>query len=290
MGGLIEGRKREEARRFLVRLRGAVDTLPEGSRMGALGTVLALLLLVCDVRAVALKLTNATQEKNHIVHPKILSVSPQTGPFLGGTYVKVRGLKLDGATHCRFGLNALPVLKVEAHVKRVPLNAPEPSVETEYTVYCEAPAQDPGPSAIQITKDGNRWYPLPDSTQEDPANIFTFYELPRVMNLLPDHGPAMGGNQVRVMIEAINFNTSPDQEFAKVMFGPNITEVQEIECTDAWSPCYLNVVVPQLCFWASAGCDKDVPVYVSINGQDFTADPKRKLTYAYQNTWNYPSL
>lgn len=259
---------------------------------------LALLLaLVCvavgPVSSLAVRQNTTTSQQKHRDFPAIKSMKPSTGVFTGGTYVQIRGVKMAGATHCRFGLTVMPVLKVDHHITRVPINAPDQAVVHEHTVTCESPANDPGPAKVQVSMDeGNTWWPMDSKadpvTGNDPT-VYNFYELPEVVDMRPTEGPASGGTHIRVGILSKGFDKSPDRDAAAFMIGDNLTTVDEMECIK-WGPCYLKAAIPQICFWPGPACKKTVPVYVSLNGQDFTQDPKNKLTFDYQNEWIYPSL
>eukprot|EP00301_Raphidiophrys_heterophryoidea_P013443 c20861_g1_i1.p1 GENE.c20861_g1_i1~~c20861_g1_i1.p1 ORF type:complete len:243 (-),score=36.64 c20861_g1_i1:174-902(-) len=208
--------------------------------------------------------------------PQIESLSPQSGVMNGGTYVQIQGKNLATVTHCRFGLTVMPVLRIEGH-------------QSSKTVTCISPAQDPGAYEVQLSWDkGMSWFPLPSFREATPA-IYSFYELPRFLSLEPAHGPAFDETHVRIAISG--WTNSRDHDKAMVMFGDRTAPVLSVECDSTESACWLLTKAPKICFFQrETGCERDVVIRVSLNGQDYTLDPAKRVTFHYDNEWVYYAL
>eukprot|EP00298_Acanthocystis_sp_HF-20_P014344 c20735_g5_i1.p1 GENE.c20735_g5_i1~~c20735_g5_i1.p1 ORF type:complete len:253 (-),score=88.46 c20735_g5_i1:22-780(-) len=211
-------------------------------------------------------------EKNY---PQIVSIEPHSGVMNGGTYVQLKGNYFSSVTHCRFGLTVSPVLREGNHVSNT-------------SVTCVSPAQDPGTYEVQVSDDGgSSWYPLPSVRQDNPTT-YTFYEIPKFFGITPDGGPASSHTEVRIGITG--WENSRDHEKAQVLFDDKLVNVNNAECQE--DICWLVVSSPQICFQPNSGenCERDATIRVSLNGQDFTLDPAKRLVYHYHNEWAYFAL
>merc|ERR1711933_633222 len=229
--------------------------------------------LVCFAVLLLLGVVSASDEYEGLVAsklPRIERVSPNSGVINGGTYVRIFGKNMAGVTHCRFGLNVSPVLRQPGHISAT-------------AVTCVTPAQDPGTYEVQISQDnGVTWLPLPSARQANPS-LFAFYTVPDMLDINPNHGPCGGKTFVRLAITG--WNDVEDHSNAQVMFGDKLAKVESSECEAGGDSCWLLVQAPELCAFPGPGCDRTVLIRVSLNGQDFTLDPKRRLTYRYDNDW-----
>jgi hypothetical protein len=106
--------------------------------------------------------------------PAVTGVLPDQGPAGGGNTVTVTGTALSGATVVRFGEEA----------------APSFTVEDDTRITAVAP---PGEGVVDVT------VTTPSGTSAPgPGSAYTYVDVPVVLSLSPDHGPAAGGTSVTI--------------------------------------------------------------------------------------------
>jgi IPT/TIG domain len=109
--------------------------------------------------------------------PMVTSLSPDHGPAAGGNQVTITGTNLNGTTQVQFGAN----------------NATNVNVVDDTTITANAPGGTAGQTVdVTVTTPGGT------SPTAGAGNDYSYDPLPVVNNLIPDHGPAAGGNQVTI--------------------------------------------------------------------------------------------
>jgi hypothetical protein len=111
------------------------------------------------------------------VPPTVTSLSPDHGPAAGNNQVTITGTDLSGATQVQFGANNATNVQVNGAGTQITATAPAGTAGQTVDVRVTTPA---GTSA------------------DTPADDYDYDPLPVVSNLVPDHGPAAGGNQVTI--------------------------------------------------------------------------------------------
>jgi len=121
----------------------------------------------------------------------ITDVSPRSGPITGGTFVQIRGHKLDNGTGywCKFGDQTVPATLNTTHLLvecTTPPLLKNGSVEVEVSIsggVCTPPC-DPDPEAEWTVSHGH--------------HTFHYYAPPTIMGIDPSIGPATGGTKITV--------------------------------------------------------------------------------------------
>ena len=111
---------------------------------------------------------------------------PRGGPFAGGTSVLVtgRGFESTGATRCRFGVDVLEGVLVNATRIRCLTPTVPPLEEGNSAEY---------PVSLEVSTDGGETY-----TQSGRLFSFVDYTLVHVSGLTPSGGPRSGGTRLSV--------------------------------------------------------------------------------------------
>jgi hypothetical protein len=193
-----------------------------------------------DVIAARGSLNSAVSPNDHFTYqaPAITGISPSTGPTAGGQWVNLTGVGFDSQMTVKFGNTT-----VATNNFNTALNMVCPS-----SIFCFVPSP-PGTGQVQITAT------LAGVTSnETPADLYTYAVFPSVTDLSPANGPVTGG--ISVTITGTNFSTAPDG--TTFQFGPlaatNVTCASSTQCT-------VTAPVRE----ASAGF-LEVPVTATVNG------------------------
>ena len=125
----------------------------------------------------------------------ITDVSPRSGPITGGTFVQIRGHKLDNGTGywCKFGDLTVPATLNTTHL----------------LVECTTPPLDKNGSVeVEVSISGGVCTdPDPEKCNPDPEaewtvshghHTFHYYAPPTIMGIDPSIGPATGGTKITV--------------------------------------------------------------------------------------------
>ncbi|MFC7933821.1 IPT/TIG domain-containing protein [Streptomyces cinereoruber] len=139
--------------------------------------------------------TGAAARYTYVAQPAVTTVSPTSGPALGGTQVTITGTNLGGATAVHFG------------------SAPAASFTVTGTTSITATAPA-GTGTVDIT------VTTPNGTSTShPADRFTYIQAPVVSEVSPASGPATGGSQVTITgtgftgASAVHFGATPATSF-----------------------------------------------------------------------------
>ncbi len=109
------------------------------------------------------------------VAPEVTSVSPDSGPALGGTLVTITGTDLTGATAVTVGGTAVSSYTVHSNT----------------TITATTPAGDPGAADVVVT--------TPHGNSGDSGTgDFTYVAAPLVTSVGPTTGPTVGGTLVTI--------------------------------------------------------------------------------------------
>ncbi|MFN9902092.1 MAG: IPT/TIG domain-containing protein, partial [bacterium] len=113
----------------------------------------------------------------------ITDVAPRSGPTSGGTFVQIRGHKLDNGTGywCKFGDQTVPATLNTTHLLVECVTPPllkNGSVEVEVSISGGV-GSDPDPQAEWTVSHGH--------------HTFHYYAPPTIMGIDPSIGPATGG-------------------------------------------------------------------------------------------------
>jgi hypothetical protein len=106
--------------------------------------------------------------------PTVASLSPASGPSLGGNSVTITGSDLASASAVHFGANAASAI----------------TANTATSVTATAPAGT-GTVDVTVTTPGG-------TSLVGPADMYVFTLLPTVASLSPASGPSLGGNSVTI--------------------------------------------------------------------------------------------
>ena len=131
---------------------------------------------------------NGQLELGCSIKAAITDVSPRSGPFTGGTFVQIRGHKIENGTGywCRFGSQDV----------RATLNT------THNLVQCVTPALGKNGSVeVEISiSGGTSEAPEPGAefTVSHGHHEFHYYAPPEIMGIEPSVGPATGGTRITI--------------------------------------------------------------------------------------------
>jgi hypothetical protein len=140
-----------------------------------------------------------------IAAPAITDLSPSKGPTAGGTVVTITGTDLTNVEAVEFGGTAANLTSLEE------------IGPTEIKI--ESPVHLAGTFSIVVITAGG-------SSEDTPADDFTFVAQPAVTGLNPTSGPTSGGNEVEITGLRLS-------EATKVEFGTAVVEASEfIENTE----------------------------------------------------------
>ena len=175
--------------------------------------------------------------------PATFALLPPRGPIEGGTLVMLQGAWRAGALSfaCRFGEVAVSAT--------VDLAAS--------SLICMAPAvAAPGASALALSFDGKLW--------ASSSVTFEYGAPPRVVDVLPDISPNLGG----LVVEVIGHNFANGSQY-ECRFGATATV-----------PATFDKQMQSMLCVTPPGLLGRVAVHVSLNGQQFTAaEPRAHLTF-----------
>ncbi len=118
----------------------------------------------------------------------ITDVAPRSGPTSGGTFVQIRGHKLDNGTGywCKFGDQTVPATLNTTHLLVECVTPPllkNGSVEVEVSISGGV-GSDPDPQAEWTVSHGH--------------HTFHYYAPPTIMGIDPSIGPATGGTKITI--------------------------------------------------------------------------------------------
>ena len=122
--------------------------------------------------------TSATSQADQYTYaapPTVSSISPTSGPTLGGTVVTITGTNLNNPSAVKFGGSNAAVI--------TPISA------TQMTAV--APAGSAGAQDVRVTTPGG-------TSATSSADRFTFVPPPTVTGVSPSSGPAAGGTSVTI--------------------------------------------------------------------------------------------
>jgi hypothetical protein len=126
-----------------------------------------------------------TLAENFCTPPTVTSVSPNTGPAVGGTSVVITGTGFTGATAVDFGTTAAAILHVDS--------------DTQITAT--SPAHPGGAVDVTVTVQG--------TSATSSADLFTYVApTPVVTSISPTSGPTAGGTSVTINGTGLLFATS----------------------------------------------------------------------------------
>jgi IPT/TIG domain-containing protein len=138
-------------------------------------------------------------------NPIVSSVSPTSGPAAGGTSVTVNGSFFTGATNVRFGSVFAPSFTVNSSTKITAISPP-------------------GSGTVQVRVTNN------DGTSSQNVTFTYTTTPPTLTSVVPDEGPAYGGNNVTLTgtnlsgATAVRFGTTDASSFT-VVSSTQITAV-----------------------------------------------------------------
>jgi len=142
--------------------------------------------------------TSSASQFTYTAGPAVTSVSPSSGASGGGTLVTISGSGFTGTVTVHFGdQEATNVMVVSA---------------TEITA--DSP---PGEGTVDVTVTT-----AAGTSSTSPADQFTYQQLPAVVSVSPQSGPATGGNQVNIFgsgftgASQVEFGTSDATSFSVV--------------------------------------------------------------------------
>ena len=167
--------------------------------------------------------------------PVIISLSPSSGPLLGGTIVRVRGGMLSRGSHylCRFADAVVDGTEVGPHE----------------TLCSAPPAADAALIALEISLNGQNF--------TSSEVLFAYYGLSMPALLCPSSGPVEGGTLVRI----VGTNLSMGSHYQASLHGTTNTSIVPASYMDIPSAS-LRIVTPVL----PVGLAR---VDIALNGQQF---------------------
>lgn len=123
-----------------------------------------------------------SQRFNYYRDPKILDISPNSGPLSGGTKVKVIGSGYNQQGACNKTLR-FSVFETKPIVE----------VNDSLAIVTSPPATNPDAVVVSIALNGQQF--IKDLTLhfKDPENTFEYYSEPVVTSFEPSAGPSVGG-------------------------------------------------------------------------------------------------
>jgi hypothetical protein len=130
--------------------------------------------------------------------PSVTSVSPNSGPAIGGNTVTIHGSNFNTATNVKFGS----------------VNAAGFTVINNTTITATAPAGAGTVDVVVVNPGG--------SSATSAADRYTFVAAPTVTGVSPASGPLVGGNTVTITgtgftgATAVNFGSTPASSFTVV--------------------------------------------------------------------------
>jgi len=208
--------------------------------------------------------------------PCVESIYPRSGLMLGETLITIKGVNLAMVATCKFGDKQSPVLYAELDGSQVQCKTPTATMPI------------PVPVTISESAGGAADF-IPISPNKDGSTTYQYYELPRILGIYPKNGPAFGDTQVALQVDKTFLSGHPPE--SACMFGDKITPVVNHRCLADY--CYVYCVTPQVCAQVDPEKKKckttKVTVQVSLNGQDFSTDPKEDISFTYENAWTYES-
>lgn len=144
----------------------------------------------------------------------IFSLSPSSGPWTGGTEVRVLGdhFVQSDTLCCRVGDSVAQTIWI-----------------SENEVYCVTPRQKPGPYAVTVLNDCNS-----SASALTTTMIFEYYSLPITSSLSPSSGPSCGGTKIRV--GGRHFSPGTDGLFC--MFGGSLRSEATLASDSRHVECY----------------------------------------------------
>ena len=182
--------------------------------------------------AMALEVSpNAQQYTNdhriYFVHgaANISRIHPVAGPTAGGTLIFLRGSNLSLGTRyiCRFAqvgdepASALTVYATLANASQV---------------QCRSPLANATLYAVTISLNAQQFLPV------EPALLFSFYEPPRVTEVSPSSGSALGGTVVTVMGSKLRYFSehAPRCKFGTALAEATFDDSSSLRCVSPASP------------------------------------------------------
>ena len=125
------------------------------------------------------------QRFNYYREPKILDISPNSGPMSGGTRVKVIGSGYNQEGACNKTLR-FSVFETK------PVNL----VNDSLAIVTSPPATNPDAVVVSIALNGQQFIKDLTIHYKDPENTFEYYPEPLVTSFEPSAGPSVGGTQM----------------------------------------------------------------------------------------------
>jgi hypothetical protein len=212
---------------------------------------------------------NASARFEYFLMPAVSSISPSSGPRVGGTLVNVSGVDFAFGSHyqCAFGADVVPASFAAA-----------PGGED--VISCVSPASAAGLEvALEVSLNAQEF--------SSEAVHFRFHGIPVASSYSPSSGPTSGGTLVRVSGSALGGGSDYRCRFDSC--GP---------CVAAWScgPCVVNAsfvaaqgggaegvvlcVSPAVSGWRPVEAAA-VALAVSLNSQEYTEGNVSALAYQF---------
>lgn len=183
--------------------------------------------------------------------PRLLSLSPSSGPIHGATFVRLSGVNLaKGSDYlCRYGLTIV--------------NATLAEDSSPQEVHCLAPPQDvTGAFTVYLSLNGQNF--------TDSDTLFTYYLPSLLTSLSPSSGPSLGGTTVEITGQALA--SGSDHRVLMAREGNLTTQIVSSTPIDQ-SGLVMEFHTPPL-------APGDVQVKTSLNGQQFSGGKGLEL-YIY---------
>ncbi len=119
--------------------------------------------------------TGAADQYTYVAAPTVTSITPSSGPTVGGTSVTIAGTNLTGASAVSFGGTAATTFTVD--------NANQ--------ITATAPAHAAGAVDVTVTTAGG-------TSATNLGDAFTYVAAPTVTSVTPSSGPTTGGTSVTI--------------------------------------------------------------------------------------------
>jgi hypothetical protein len=151
--------------------------------------------------------------------PDVTSVSPQSGPSVGGTAITISGSNiLDGATADIGGSSC-------TNYQYVYFDPNSWSV----VIQCDTPSGQPGIHSLRVVN--------PDGQSDVLNTAFSFIAPPTITNISPTSGNDMGGTHVTITGSEFDTGSLPQVNFgSQPAANVSVVSSTEIQCDTPWGP------------------------------------------------------
>ncbi|MGH7019824.1 MAG: IPT/TIG domain-containing protein [Brevundimonas sp.] len=140
--------------------------------------------------------TSAADQFTYVAAPTVTSISPTSGPSMGGTSVTITGTNFSGVTAVTFGATAASGFTVNSATQ----------------ITATAPAGSAGTVDVRVTAGGG-------TSATSVADQFTYLAAPTVTSISPSSGPSTGGTSVTISgtnlsgVTAVTFGATAASDF-----------------------------------------------------------------------------